>query len=84
MRDLDKGPRHKALLQGIVELTKKLGTATIAEMVETEAQYAAIKAAGIGFGQGFLFGKPAPLPNDDVPQPAPRLNLKRRGGYSSW
>jgi EAL domain-containing protein (putative c-di-GMP-specific phosphodiesterase class I) len=57
VRDLDKGPRHKALLQGIVELTKKLGTATIAEMIETEAQYSAVKTAGIGFGQGYLFSR---------------------------
>jgi EAL domain-containing protein (putative c-di-GMP-specific phosphodiesterase class I) len=84
IRDLDKGPRHKALLHGIAELTKKLGTATIAEMIETEAQYAALKGAGIGFGQGYLFGKPGPLPNTMPPQPAPKLNLKRRGAYSTW
>jgi EAL domain-containing protein (putative c-di-GMP-specific phosphodiesterase class I) len=84
VHDLDKGPRHKALLQGIVELTKKLGTATIAEMVETEAQYGAIRSAGIGFGQGYLFGKPGALPNAGPAQPTPKLNLKRRGGYSSW
>jgi EAL domain-containing protein (putative c-di-GMP-specific phosphodiesterase class I) len=84
VRDLDKGPRHKALLQGIVELTKKLGTATIAEMIETEAQYSAVKTAGIGFGQGYLFGRPGALPNEGPAQPVPKLNLKRRGGYSSW
>jgi EAL domain-containing protein (putative c-di-GMP-specific phosphodiesterase class I) len=84
VRDLDKGPRHKALLQGIVELTKKLGTATIAEMIETEAQYSAVKTAGIGFGQGYLFGRPGALPVAGPTQPVPKLNLKRRGGYSSW
>ncbi len=82
VRKLDQGGRHAALLQGIVELTRKLGAATIAEMVETDAQRAALKTAGVGFGQGYLFGKPGPLPA--AGQVVPKLNLKRRGGYSSW
>jgi EAL domain-containing protein (putative c-di-GMP-specific phosphodiesterase class I) len=84
IRDLDKGPRHKALLQGIAELTKRIGTATIAEMIETEAQYAALRDSGIGFGQGYLFGKPGPLPSNGLQTPPPKLVLKKRGGYSSW
>lgn len=86
VRDLDLGPRHKALLHGIAELTKKIGTAAIAEMIETEAQHAALREIGIGFGQGYLYGRPGPLPGGgpSAPTPAPKLAVKRRGGYSSW
>ena len=84
IRDLDKGPRHKALLHGIAELTKKIGTATIAEMIETEAQYKTLRDSGIGFGQGYLFGKPGPLPSNGPQTPPPKLVLKKRGSYSSW
>lgn len=84
VRNLDQGGRHAALLQGIVELTRKLGAATIAEMVETDAQRATLKSAGVGFGQGYLFGKPGPLPASGPAALPPKLVLKRRGGYSTW
>jgi EAL domain-containing protein (putative c-di-GMP-specific phosphodiesterase class I) len=84
VRDLDLGPRHKALLHGIAELTRKIGTSAIAEMIETEAQHTALREIGIGFGQGYLYGRPGPLPNGSPPTPTPKLVLKKRGGYSSW
>jgi EAL domain-containing protein (putative c-di-GMP-specific phosphodiesterase class I) len=84
VRDLDLGPRHKALLHGIAELTRKIGTSAIAEMIETEPQHSALREIGIGFGQGYLYGRPAPLPNGSPPTPPPKLVLKKRGGYSSW
>ncbi len=50
----------RALLLGMVRLADALGLATIAEGVETPAQLAALRDAGIGACQGYLLGKPMP------------------------
>ncbi|HEX9466459.1 MAG TPA: EAL domain-containing protein [Alphaproteobacteria bacterium] len=52
--------RDRAFLKAMASLCQDLGTATIAEMIETEAQARLITELGVGFGQGYLFGKPAP------------------------
>jgi len=52
--------RDRAILKGMVWLCKELGIGTVAEMVETEDQAAVLRDFGIDYGQGFLFGKPAP------------------------
>jgi len=78
--------RDSAILKAMAGLCRDLEVGTIAEMIETEAQADRLKALGIGFGQGYLFGKP----RLDYMQPAaraptaPMLNLKRRGVQESW
>lgn len=52
--------RDRAILKGMVWLCKELGIGTVAEMVETEEQAAMLQDFGIDYGQGYLFGKPAP------------------------
>jgi EAL domain-containing protein (putative c-di-GMP-specific phosphodiesterase class I) len=46
----------------MLDLTRALSCATIAEHVETEAQAGALLDMGVGYGQGWLFGKGAKLP----------------------
>ena len=53
-------PRDRAFLKAMAQLCHDLDTATIAEMIETEPQAALMTELGVGFGQGYLFGKPAP------------------------
>jgi EAL domain-containing protein (putative c-di-GMP-specific phosphodiesterase class I) len=53
-------PRDRAFLKAMAQLCHDLDTATIAEMIETDAQAGLMKELGVGFGQGYLFGKPAP------------------------
>ena len=53
-------PRDRAFLKAMARLCQDLDTATIAEMIETEAQASLMTELGVGFGQGYLFGKPAP------------------------
>ena len=53
-------PRDRAFLKAMAQLCHDLDTATIAEMIETEPQAALMRELGVGFGQGYLFGKPAP------------------------
>jgi len=80
-RNVTSDPRDRALIEAIVALTRKLGAGTIAEMVETEAQSDALKALGVGYGQGYLFGRPGSLPAAVY---KPRFNLRRRGIIMSW
>ncbi|MFL9988927.1 EAL domain-containing protein [Paraburkholderia sediminicola] len=50
--------RHVA--DHIIALARQFGLTIIAEGVETEAQAAHLKAAGVQYAQGWLYGKPTP------------------------
>jgi EAL domain-containing protein (putative c-di-GMP-specific phosphodiesterase class I) len=52
--------RDRAFLKAMASLCQDLGTATIAEMIETETQAKMMAELGVGYGQGYLFGKPMP------------------------
>lgn len=54
-------PVASAVTQAVVGLAEALGLEVIAEGVETEAQRAALGSLGCVLGQGYLFGRPAPL-----------------------
>jgi diguanylate cyclase (GGDEF)-like protein/PAS domain S-box-containing protein len=58
------GPGANALACAVIGLGNSLSLRTVAEGIETEAQYAALAALGCKFGQGFLFSRP--LPPDEV------------------
>jgi EAL domain-containing protein (putative c-di-GMP-specific phosphodiesterase class I) len=47
--------RNDALLETIISLGDKLGITTLAEGIETVAQYRHLRRLGCGLGQGFLF-----------------------------
>ena len=52
----------RAFVASMRELASASGAETIAEMVETEAEAALMSELGVRYGQGWLFGKPAPAP----------------------
>jgi EAL domain-containing protein (putative c-di-GMP-specific phosphodiesterase class I) len=54
-----------AVVQTIVALARSLGVAIVAEGIEEPAQYAALRAMGCEYGQGYLFARP--LDPADVP-----------------
>jgi EAL domain-containing protein (putative c-di-GMP-specific phosphodiesterase class I) len=58
------GPGANALASAVIGLGNSLSLRTVAEGIETEAQYTALAALGCKFGQGFLFSRP--LPPDEV------------------
>lgn len=62
VKRIGQSTRDDALLRGLVRLCSDLGVATVAEMIETEAQAQALRAMGVGYGQGWLFGRPDALP----------------------
>lgn len=53
--------RNNALIRGIAAMARDLGIMVIAEAIETEAERTRLLELGVEFGQGYLFGKPAPL-----------------------
>ncbi|MHB8911999.1 MAG: EAL domain-containing protein, partial [Lysobacter sp.] len=58
-----------AVVRAIQALAGTLGIHTIGEGIETEAQRDALAQLGCVYGQGYLLGRPAPLPLPAV-QPA--------------
>lgn len=52
------GGRDRAILGSMIEAAHAAGAALIAEMIETEAQCDLMRALGVGYGQGWLFGHP--------------------------
>ncbi len=62
-----KGEQGRAFVGARRELATSTKAETIAEMVETEAQRALMLELGVHYGQGWLFGKPAPLPPARAP-----------------
>jgi EAL domain-containing protein (putative c-di-GMP-specific phosphodiesterase class I) len=52
----------QALIAGIVDLAARVGCCTIAEGIETESEHRAITDLGVDYAQGYLFGRPAALP----------------------
>ena len=58
----EDGSRALRLAEGLAALAHGLGLATVAEGVETDEQSRLLAAQGWGLGQGYLFGRPGPLP----------------------
>jgi diguanylate cyclase (GGDEF)-like protein/PAS domain S-box-containing protein len=60
VEDVDTDDQAAAIAGTIVALAKTLSLATVAEGVEREAQADVLTSMGCDFGQGWLFGYPAP------------------------
>jgi EAL domain-containing protein (putative c-di-GMP-specific phosphodiesterase class I) len=54
---VSRGGSDAALARGIVGLAATLGLYCVAEGIERAEQAATLRAAGCGYGQGFLFGQ---------------------------
>lgn len=59
VRNAMETARNQAFLKSVAGLCHDLGVATIAEFVEDEACAAMLRGCRIGYGQGYLFGKPS-------------------------
>jgi len=70
--------RERALIHSICVLCAQLGCKVIGEMIETEDGASLATSLGIGYGQGWLFGKPVPeLPAAIIPG-------RRKGSSETW
>lgn len=54
-------PTDQAILDGILQITKRLGVKTVAEFVGDDACLEHLRAVGVDFAQGFYLGRPQPL-----------------------
>jgi EAL domain-containing protein (putative c-di-GMP-specific phosphodiesterase class I) len=59
--DIDHDPRAARLLAHMVQLCAALGMSTVAEGVETEAQFRTLRDLGVQEFQGYYFARPAPV-----------------------
>jgi EAL domain-containing protein (putative c-di-GMP-specific phosphodiesterase class I) len=62
--------RSQRLLEGIVDLCKKMNAKVVAEGVETIEELEGVRAAGVDYVQGYLFGRPEIEPQLAVELPA--------------
>lgn len=60
IRSMMEKPKDRALVKTIIDLASNLGMESLAEGVETEAQYKLLKKMGCTYVQGYLFSKPLP------------------------
>ena len=59
---IDSDPVNRARAAGLVRFAADIGAALIAEGVETVEERSALEELGIQFAQGFLLGRPQPVP----------------------
>lgn len=57
----ERAGRLRVVVEGILEITKRLGVVSAAKGVENEAQLDYLRRIGCELAQGYLFAKPAPL-----------------------
>jgi len=61
--DLDSRPDSRALAAALIGFAAETGSRLVAEGVETEAELAALREIGVCKAQGYLLGRPGPLPS---------------------
>ncbi len=81
-----RGGHERAFVKGMIDIARAAGAEVVAERIETEGEAEALRAVGVTYGQGWLFGRPAPLPATTVGAApvAHRQNARRRGEKESW
>lgn len=80
LKEARDNPRQRALVRSVSHLCRDLHTEVVAEMIEDDAMAALCQEMGIGYGQGYLFGKPKP----QIDTPKPLVVGKRKGFSESW
>jgi EAL domain-containing protein (putative c-di-GMP-specific phosphodiesterase class I)/DNA-binding NarL/FixJ family response regulator len=59
---IDSERSQQALAVGLISFAQSIEATIIAEGIERPAEVAMLEKLGVSYGQGFFFGKPAPLP----------------------
>jgi len=54
-------PQDASIAAAVISLSHALGLDTVAEGIETEEQLTILRGLGCDLGQGYLFGRPAPI-----------------------
>lgn len=64
IRDLQLGGREATFVKHLVNMCAELNVRTLAEMVETTDAQDAVRAAGVHYAQGWLYGRASETPID--------------------
>jgi CheY-like chemotaxis protein len=68
---IDADPARRALAAAVADFATSIGARVVAEGVEDIEELQAVRVAGIGWAQGYLFGQPGPPPVvPDTPAPS--------------
>ena len=70
---IDADPLRQALVAGMVHAAERTGYTLVAEGVERDSERRTLLELGVRFGQGYLFGEPAPAAAWVQQAPAERL-----------
>ncbi len=62
VKDSPEQPRHRTIVQTSLELARKLNLKTVAEGVETRAEWDLLKSLGCEQAQGYFIARPMPGP----------------------
>ncbi|NLC28499.1 MAG: EAL domain-containing protein [Campylobacteraceae bacterium] len=65
IEDLDTSKDSEIIVKNIINMTKDLGSKTVAEFIHSSSVMEKAQELGVDFLQGFYLGKPAPLKNID-------------------
>jgi EAL domain-containing protein (putative c-di-GMP-specific phosphodiesterase class I) len=68
VRNVDGDPTRQAMIAGLVHFAGRTGCVVIAEGIEEPAELAMLRELGVPLGQGYLLGRPEPLPSEPSAQ----------------
>ena len=60
-----RSDQDRGIVAGMVDLARTVGARVVAERIETEEEAALMRELGVDYGQGWLYGRPGPLPGTD-------------------
>ncbi len=62
VRGIDVDPIRRSLASALVTFANESGARVVAEGIEHQAELEVLREIGVPFGQGYLIGRPGPLP----------------------
>jgi EAL domain-containing protein (putative c-di-GMP-specific phosphodiesterase class I) len=73
--------RERGFVAGMIDIARAVKAGVVAEQIEVELEADTLLAMGVTYGQGWLFGRAAPLPASSLRRTkiGPLPNARRRG-----
>ncbi|BDU72996.1 GGDEF domain-containing protein [Mesoterricola silvestris] len=81
IQGVSRDPVKLQFLKSLCDIAAKTGAKVVGEGLELEADLAVVRDLGLDYGQGYLLGRPAPLPHAAT---APGLFRRREPDGSGW
>ena len=83
VRSIDRDPARRALVSSLAHFASETSAQLVAEGIEEPAELETLRSLRVTFGQGYLLGRPSPLPSAldqrraQAPTPVPVLKSRR-------